>query len=155
MADTVRERILKELECRCKEMKAPDTVWSIIQREALDEERVGMYSNMLSIMDTDETYEYGTGFIEPELRVEFEFWYRPKQGDTPSTELGIMLGSLKRLVLANTDLIETGTGTPLTLNMVLADSALSVEGIKDNIVTGFLMVDILYRHKNTDPSLLR
>lgn len=155
MADSVRERILKELILRFQSMKSPATEWHIIQREPFDVDAVGMFSNLLSVLDTDEPYNYITGFIEPNLRVELEFLYRPKQGDVASTVLNKMLSDLATIVLTNTALVETDTEIPLTLNMQIAESGMDIEGPRDDLVSGFLMFDVMYRFKATDPTALR
>lgn len=155
MADTVRERIMLELVKRVEDMQPPEIQWHVIRRTALNEELDTNYENIISIMDTDEEYNYLAGFIEPLLRVDMEFWLQVRQGSAPSTDLNKALGDLTTLVLQNHALIETGTDTPLTINMQIVESVKDIAGPQENVVSGLLSFDVLYRHKATDPTALR
>lgn len=152
----VRERVVQQIVRKFQAMNlaAKDEnngvyVQSVVRAEL---DRTQQYKGTaVSVMDLDEFYIYQTCYLQCTLRVGIEFYSPIKVGGIASTQLGIVLAQIKKVMLSDTNLIEEGTGLQLTENVRIVQVDLDVESQFDKIASGFVQFDVIYRTDKEDP----
>lgn len=152
---TIAERILVEWARRLGEMDTTThTVqWLHVERAPLDQQ-TKLMGDAVAIYQTNERNSYETGRVLCTLRAGVEFWYKTKHGDVPSTELNRLAGDLKRLFMSDHHTTEDVTGDQLSLAVRPVATEFDIDGPKDGYVSGFMELDIQFRHAPTDPRTL-
>ncbi len=157
MTDSVRERVVAQIEAKLKAMTAlanNGITFQFVERTELDRTKKYM-GNAASVLDLEESYVYQTCYLQCTLRVGIEYWYQVPFGAKPRKELGKVLAELKKLFGTDTNLVEDVTGLQLAENIQLAESDFDVEGPADKVVSGYFQIDVTYRTDKQDPYVLR
>lgn len=155
---TVRERIMQQLVVNVSAMSPANgnTVkWTKVHREPLDHARQDkILGNVISLYDNRETYIYEAGFVLCTLQVQVDYLYKVRLGQTASSELERLRGDLYRVLVADHQLPEAGTGTKLAIGIHMLSYDKDVSGPAAEYANGFMEMQVQYRHRKQDPHRL-
>jgi hypothetical protein len=154
---TVRARIMQQLKTNIEAMTLKNSTvkWTTVMLEPLDTAREEqIIGDAISLYDNRETYTYEVGCVLCVLQVQCDYWYKLKAGQSASVELERLRGDLVKAIVADQQLTETETNTPLTIGIHVLNYDKDIESPRAEFVGGFLEIEIRYRHKKQDPAAL-
>lgn len=157
MQSTIRERILVVMQDKITQMGSPDysTVWHKVARVSVDRTNK-LLDSAISVLDGTEVTlgrTSGMGIIDNNMTVLLEFWVKNTHGEQASTLMNAVIGDIKKLVLNNKHWSEPD-GTCLALNTELISNSLDIDGLHDKFINGVVEIQVTYRHRFNDPTLL-
>jgi len=157
---TVRTRIMAEFDRRVSAMSPSNgnvVKWLKVQRDPLNiqESRTeALNGNAISLYDPNENYIYEAGYVLCTLQIQVDYLYKIKEGQQATTELEYLRGDLVRELTADQMLTEESTGKKLTQRIHQITSSKDVDNVQDRYAAGFIELEVVYRHKKTDPHKL-
>lgn len=154
MADTIRERILKAIVAKLKNMRAgeptgdPYTItWSSVSRGPLPVFTKGKTA-VVSVQDGEEAKTWKVGFAYPSLTITIHFSLYVPTDDEASERANAALGDIQRAMRED---------------ISFGGLAIAVEEQKNDVyifdddarhVEGALIYEVQYRHRENDPRSL-
>jgi len=154
---TIRERILEEIRIKLEAMTENDhnIVWHKVARTPLDRTNK-LLKNGISVLDGTEVVAgraSGMGIMDNNMTVILEFWLKNEYQEQASTYLNKVIGGLKKLVMNNRNWVDTD-GVSLALNTEVLSNSLDIDGLRDTYVNGVVEIQVSYRHRWNDPTLI-
>lgn len=152
MADSIRERILKQLARNFEAVQqgVDDYIltWNTIKRSSPDDvEQV--FDNTVGIIEGAELNTNEQQTVRKNLEVFTEFWVRTQLGDDKSELANSILSDVQRLMFTSQRVLESGTGTQLAIDINEVSNELDLEN--EELIGGVVTWRVTYRHSQEDP----
>lgn len=151
----IKERILRQLvlNIKSKEWEFKTVNWDRISRDPLpDSVKLSTGSRLTIIDGVDEYSRSNTQAGENTVEIAFEFTVDIAKEETASTVLNIVQAEIVEILSGDHQLVEEGTGEPLSLSLYATQFQPDYDAVADKQQPrGLLMFDLRYRFRKNKP----